>query len=113
MGKTDEKQEFDRVVMQANFSALLYVLTEQQALIGRLFKELLESGLLTGQQMETITDVYGDGEVLTPVYSDLYKRFAYYYLKIKDLMERAAEVGVKPEVPEDDKEKDDGPRKSD
>jgi hypothetical protein len=107
MGKNTEKHEFNHVVMQANFSALLYVLTEQQALIGRLFKELLEGGQLTGQQLENITDLRDNNAALTPVYADLYKRFAYYYLKIKDIMERV-ESGQSPEVPEDDEEKDDG-----
>lgn len=107
MDKTEEKPEFNHVVMQANFSALLYVLSEQQALIGRLFKELLEGGQLTGKQLENITDLRGNSETLTSVYTDLYKRFAYYYLKIKDIMESG--VGPQlPEVPKNDEEKNDG-----
>jgi hypothetical protein len=106
MSKNDEKQEFNNTIMQANFSALLYVLTEQQALIGRLFMALVDSGQLTSQQLEKITDIYGDGDVLSPVYSDLYKRFAYYYLKTKAVLE-VEDDGEVPEVPEDvDKEKD-------
>lgn len=70
--------------LQCNFSSLMYILTEQQALIGRLLEELLQAGVLNSSSLERITDVYGSEEALSPVYSDLYKRFAWYYFQIKE-----------------------------
>ncbi len=91
-----QPEEFDFKVMQANFSSLLYVLTEQQALIGKLLQELLGNGAINAQQLENITDIYGDGNVLRPVYSDLYKRFAWYFLRTKETLEEAEKTGVEP-----------------
>ncbi len=99
MVKTREKsvskkqpEEFDFKIMQANFSSLLYVLTEQQAIIGKLLQELLEGGTINAHQLEKITNIYGDGKVLGPVYQDLYKRFAWYFLRTKEALEKAPDV---------------------
>lgn len=72
--------------MQANFSALMYILTEQQALIGKLLEELLKGGHLDSVQLENITKVYGDGELLNPIYLDLHKRYAVYFTRVKELL---------------------------
>ena len=72
--------------MQCNFSALMYILTEQQAIIGRLLEELIQAKMLNSVSLERVTNIYGNEEALTPVYSDLYKRFAWYYLQIKEAM---------------------------
>lgn len=72
--------------LQANFSALMYLLTEQQALFGRLLEELLKGGQLDSVQLEKITQVYGDGEVLNSVYLDLHKRYSTYFSRVKDIL---------------------------
>lgn len=72
--------------MQANFSALMYILTEQQALIGKLLEELLKGGQIDSVQLENITKVYGDGDLLNPIYLDLHKRYAVYFARLKDLL---------------------------
>lgn len=73
--------------MQCNYSALLYIVTEQQALIGKLLEELLKSQVLDTVQLERITGVYGNGEVLNPAYEELYKRYAGYYLRVREVLE--------------------------
>lgn len=87
LGLKKELEEIDFKTMQANFSALLYVITEQQAIIGKLLQELLAIGAINSQQLKNITDIYGNKEVLSPVYADLYKRFAWYYLRVKETVE--------------------------
>ena len=72
--------------MQCNFSALMYILTEQQAIIGRLLEELIQAGVLNTAALERVTDIYGNNDALTPVYSDIYKRFAWYFLQIKEAL---------------------------
>jgi hypothetical protein len=73
--------------MQANFSALLYLITEQQALLGRLLQVMLDNGDINFRQLEKITDIAGGDEGLVPVYSLLYARFAHYFLKTKQALE--------------------------
>lgn len=70
--------------MQCNFSALMYILTEQQAIIGRLLEELIQVKALNSSSLERVTNIYGNEEALAPVYGDLYKRFVWYYLQIKE-----------------------------
>lgn len=72
--------------LQANFSALMYILTEQQALIGKLLEELLKGGQLDSVQLENITRVYGDGELLNPIYLDLHKRYSVYFARVKEIL---------------------------
>lgn len=69
--------------MQANYSALMYVMTEQQALIGKLLEELIRGGMLNNTQLQRITDVYGNAAVLNPAYADLYKRYAAYFIRVR------------------------------
>ena len=87
MVEISKKDEFDTKTMQANFSAILYLLTEQQALIGRLLQQLLDSGVVTSHQLNKITDITDGEEGLIPTYTELYKRFATYYLKTKHLLD--------------------------
>ena len=77
-----------RTTMQANFSAILYLLSEQQSLIGRLLQTLLESNLINVQQLSQITDIDEGEEGLTPMYTQMYKRFAAYYLRTKGLLDQ-------------------------
>ena len=87
MKKISRDSNSDDTVMQANFSAVLYLLTEQQALMGRLLQVLLDNGDMNSHQLEKITDITGGAEGLVPVYSLLYNRFARYFLKTKKLLE--------------------------
>lgn len=73
--------------VQANYSAMMYILTEQQALIGSLLDQLLENGVINQSQLVKITKVYGDQEVLNPVYAELYQRFATYFQRVKDVLD--------------------------
>jgi len=76
----------NEAAMKANFSALLYVITEQQALFGRLLEVMLANGDLSDVQLKKVTDVYGDQETLQPVYEDVYKRFAWYFMATKEMI---------------------------
>lgn len=87
MVENNKNEEFDIKVMQANFSAILYLITEQQALIGRLLQTLLDSGVVTSHQLNKITDITDGDDGLIPTYTQLYQRFAMYYLKTKQLLD--------------------------
>ncbi len=87
-----KKQEIDSTesnALHANFSALLYVASEQQAMIGLLLKALVNNNLISIQQLEEITDIHGNEELLTPVYENIYKTFAEYFLQSKTILEAA------------------------
>ena len=73
--------------LQANYSAMMTILAEKQALIGTLLGELGRTGALSDAQMAKITDVYGNAPVLDPIYDDLYKRFANYFVRVKQILE--------------------------
>jgi len=72
--------------MQANYSALMYVMTEQQALIGKLLEELIRGGVVNSTQLERVTDVYGNAAILNPAYADLYKRYASYFTRVRNML---------------------------
>lgn len=72
--------------MQSNYSAMMYIIAEQQALIGTLLQELIKSGVLTDRSLENITGVYGKDDILSPMYSDLYKRFAWYFIRVHEAL---------------------------
>jgi hypothetical protein len=83
--KNDKKITLDDNIIQANFSAMLYLLTEQQFLIGKLLQVLVENGIVSTSRLDKITDPQsGDG--LIPTYTQLYERFAHYYLRTKKLL---------------------------
>ena len=81
----DLKQE-DFHNMQSNYSAMMYIISEQQALIGTLLQELLKTGALSEGALEKITGVYGKDDVLGPMYSELYKRFAWYFIRVSEAL---------------------------
>ncbi len=105
MAKKEAKEPFNEKVMQANFSALLYLMTEQQALIGGMLQVLLDSNLITAAQLDQITDLQRGDEGLTPTYTQLYSRFATYYLRTKELLEHGdifKGAGMPAPIKEDD-----------
>ena len=91
MGNLPENSEFNETTMQANFSAFLYVVTEQQALIGRLLQTLLETGVISAHQLNKVTDIAGGEEGLVPTYNQVYNSFAKYYLRTKLLLDKMEE----------------------
>ncbi len=107
MAKKEAKEPFTEKVMQANFSALLYLMTEQQALIGGLLQVLMDNNLITAHQLEQVTDLNRGDEGLTPTYTQLYNRFATYYLRTKELLEHGdifKGAGMPAPIKEDDDE---------
>lgn len=72
--------------MQCNYTAMMYLITEQHALIGTLLQELIENGHLRASSLEKVTSVYGDREILAPVYTDLYRRFIWYFERTKETL---------------------------
>lgn len=73
--------------MQCNYTAMMYLITEQHALIGTLLQELIENGQLRASSLEKVTSVYGDREILAPVYTDLYRRFIWYFERTKETLD--------------------------
>ena len=99
------ESENNEAAMKANFSALLYVITEQQALLGKLLEVMLTNGILSDAQLKKVTEVYGDEDVLQPVYEDVYKRFAWYFMATKEMiMEGAVCPHVKVDLPKNSAE---------
>jgi hypothetical protein len=86
-GVVVEEANYDKKTMQANFSALLYLLTEQQAMIGKLLQALLDSGVLRSHQLSAITDMEAGDEGLHPTYTLLYQRYAQYFMRTKELLD--------------------------
>jgi hypothetical protein len=82
-----EEASYDKKTMQANFSALLYLLTEQQAMIGKLLQALLDSSTINSHQLTDITDTHSGKEGLTPTYTLLYQRYAQYFVRTKALLD--------------------------
>ena len=71
----DEDQQRD---WQASTSALLYLLTEQQAMIGRLLQELLQIGALDNEGLSRVTDTDATPETRISIYTSLYNRYVGY-----------------------------------
>ncbi len=88
MDKKQDADGFDKISMQANFSALLYVVSEQQALIGKILEHMVATGDVDAVQLNRITEAAGDEEVLASVYADVYKRFAVYFWQTKAVLEK-------------------------
>lgn len=67
----------------ANYSALLYVIAEQQLLLGRLLEELIRTGVINSSGLSKITEGRNAIESLSPIYSQLYKDYAEYFVRVK------------------------------
>ena len=86
-GKVDTDFEFTKEEVQANFSAILSVMTEQEALVAELLSILVEKGILKSADLTKITNVFFDYETLPAIYKDIYKRYAYHFLQAKKALE--------------------------
>jgi hypothetical protein len=69
--------------LQANLSAMLYIVTEQQSMIAELLSVLLESGVLTHEALVRVSAAKKDRTLTEPVYEEIYKSFVTYFLKTK------------------------------
>lgn len=69
--------------VQSNLSALLYIITEQQAVISELLSTLTQAGILSHEGLIRVSGARKDVELTEAVYKDLYKSFIDYYLKTK------------------------------
>jgi hypothetical protein len=87
MGKVGEKFQFTSAEVQANFSAILSVITEQEALIAELIAILVGKGILKSLELTKITDVFLCHETLPLIYRDIYKRYSIHFLQAKQALE--------------------------
>ncbi len=79
--------EFTKEEVQANFSAILSVMTEQEALVAELLSILVGKGILKSTDLTKITNVFFDYETLPSIYKDVYRRYAYHFLQAKKALE--------------------------
>lgn len=89
--KDEKVPEPTWVDVQCNLSAMLYLLAEQQALLGKLLEELSRIGALDHSNLNQITGVKQDSDALTSVYTQLYQQFTNYFLISKKFLESAKE----------------------
>lgn len=75
--------KIDLKEVQANLSALLYIITEQQSLISELLSTLVDAGVLSHEGLVRVSKARKDKELTEAVYKELYKDFVSYYLKTK------------------------------
>jgi hypothetical protein len=73
--------------VKANFNALLYLQTEQMAVLLKVIDLLVEKDLGTAEEMnEKILGVTGDTAQLTNIYNEMFSRFVGYYSSLRKLM---------------------------
>lgn len=87
--KKDPKTPIDDAMwadFQCNLSALMYVVAEQQALIGKLLEELVRVGALNTSALDRLTSSYKNEEILTGVYTQIYERFEMYFRAVRALL---------------------------
>lgn len=75
--------KIDLIEIQSNLSALLYIMTEQQALISELLSTLVDAGVLSHEGLVRVSKSRKDTDLTEAVYKELYKDFVEYYLKTK------------------------------
>lgn len=96
---TDNPEELDQVAIpliggdlsmeevKANFNALLYLQTEQMAILLKILDMLSKKGIATTDELnEDVLSVTGDKEGLTLIYNEMFTRFVGYYSSLRKLM---------------------------
>ena len=96
---TDNPEELDQVAIpliggdlgmeeiKANFNALLYLQTEQMAILLKVLDFMVAKDLASPEEMnENILGVTGDKEQLTTIYNEMFTRFVGYYSSLRKLM---------------------------
>jgi hypothetical protein len=73
--------------VKANFNALLYLQTEQMAVMLKIIDFLVKKDIGTAEEMnEEILGVTGDQNQLTAIYNEMFSRFVGYYSSLRRLM---------------------------
>lgn len=73
--------------IKANFNALLYLQTEQMAILLKLLDMLVKKEVATGEELnEEVLSVTADREGLTQIYNEMFTRFVGYYSSLRKLM---------------------------
>lgn len=96
---TENPEELDQVAIpliggdlgieeiKANFNALLYLQTEQMAILLKLLDFMVAKELATAEEMnDKILAVTGDKNQLTSIYNEMFTRFVGYYSSLRKLM---------------------------
>ena len=96
---TENPEELDQVAIpliggdlgmeevKANFNALLYLQTEQMAILLKVLDFLVAKDLATPKEMnDDVLSVTGDKEQLTGIYNEMFTRFVGYYSSLRKLM---------------------------
>lgn len=96
---TENPEELDQVAIpliggdlgieeiKANFNALLYLQTEQMAILLKLLDFMVAKELATAEEMnDQILAVTGDKNQLTSIYNEMFTRFVGYYSSLRKLM---------------------------
>jgi hypothetical protein len=96
---TENPEELDQVAIpliggdlgmeeiKANFNALLYLQTEQMAILLKLLDFMVAKDLASAEDMnEKILSVTGDKDQLTGIYNEMFTRFVGYYSSLRKLM---------------------------
>ncbi|KKK82309.1 hypothetical protein LCGC14_1778800 [marine sediment metagenome] len=96
---TENPKELDQVAIpliggdlgieeiKANFNALLYLQTEQMAILLKLLDFMVAKELATAEEMNNeILAVTGDKNQLTGIYNEMFTRFVGYYSSLRKLM---------------------------
>ncbi len=96
---TENPEELDQVAIpliggdlgieeiKANFNALLYLQTEQMAILLKLLDFMVAKELATAEEMNNeILAVTGDKNQLTGIYNEMFTRFVGYYSSLRKLM---------------------------
>ena len=88
--------EFTKEEVQANFSAILSVMTEQEALIAELLGVLVDKGILSSIELTKVTDVHLNHKTLPAIYRDIYKRYAHHFFQAKKTIEELQLLNEEP-----------------
>ncbi len=73
--------------VKANFNALLYLQTEQMAVMLKVIDLLVKKEIGTAEEMnDEVLGVTGDQEQLTAIYNEMFSRFVGYYSSLRRLM---------------------------
>lgn len=73
--------------IKANFNALLYLQTEQMAILLKVIDHLVAKEMATPEEMnDNVLSVTGDKDQLTAIYNEMFTRFVGYYSSLRKLM---------------------------
>ncbi len=76
----------DMVDLKANINAMLFVLTDFLTLQTELMKKLIDSKVLTEEQVQAIYAATGNKEIVEQVHAAIYSRYANYFEKSREVI---------------------------